>query len=451
MRGPNATFQDVDLSNARVGGQVDLTSATIAGALSMNGLEVGRALFMRGPDANFRDVNLGNAKVGGQLSLIGATVAGTLTMNDLEVGQSLLMRGPGAAFQDVSLANAKVGGQLAMVGATVAGTLFMNGLEIGQSLFMQEGATFKDVDLTGAKVGGQLAMVGATVAGTLNMDSLEVGRDLFMGSATLEKRIDLIFSRIGSNLDFSSADCSGTEFAEFDLSGTRIDGELRLGSGDRPPPKWGRGARLTLRNTHVGTLQDRSDDKTDAWPTELQLAGFTYGRLGGFRSAEANMLARDIDWYIRWLARDPSYTPQPYEHLAAVFRAAGEPTKADRILYESRERARREAAWPRWLGLSLLKLTIGYGLGLRYFRALWWVGAITLLGTVVLVQSGQGPVGDAAKVLYSLDQLLPIVELANYDNVVLTGRVFYYFVAHKLIGWLLGSFLVAGLAGLTQK
>jgi hypothetical protein len=34
---------------------------------------------------------------------------------------------------------------------------------------------------------------------------------------------------------------------------------------------------------------------------------------------------------------------------------------------------------------------------------------------------------------------------------VLTGAIAYYFYAQKLIGWALGSFLVAGLAGLTQK
>jgi hypothetical protein len=34
---------------------------------------------------------------------------------------------------------------------------------------------------------------------------------------------------------------------------------------------------------------------------------------------------------------------------------------------------------------------------------------------------------------------------------VLTGGVAYYFYVQKLVGWALGSFLVAGLAGLTQK
>jgi hypothetical protein len=59
--------------------------------------------------------------------------------------------------------------------------------------------------------------------------------------------------------------------------------------------------------------------------------------------------------------------------------------------------------------------------------------------------------GAAAKVFYSLHHLLPIVTLDRaYDDVALRGGVRYYFYAHKLLDWALGSFLVAGLAGLTQ-
>jgi hypothetical protein len=88
---------------------------------------------------------------------------------------------------------------------------------------------------------------------------------------------------------------------------------------------------------------------------------------------------------------------------------------------------------------------------MRYFRALWWVMAFVVLGTVFLVLSGQQLVGgvlDAA--FYSLDELLPIVHLdKRYEDIKPTGFVKYYFYLHKLSGWALGSFLVAGLAGLT--
>jgi hypothetical protein len=200
------------------------------------------------------------------------------------------------------------------------------------------------------------------------------------------------------------------------------------------------------------------------------LDGFTYDHLGGFGGAseqvedsqgnvDVDMQARDVQWYIDWLARDRTYSPQPYEQLAAVFHAAGHPAKSSTILYKSRRRARKEAwrqgQYFRWFGSALLDWTIGYGLGGRYFLALLWVIAFTVAGALILYFSGQPTTGLApglaARLIYSLDQLLPIVEFEKYDEVVFTGTVAYYFYFQKLVGWALGSFLVAGLAGLTQK
>ncbi len=83
-----------------------------------------------------------------------------------------------------------------------------------------------------------------------------------------------------------------------------------------------------------------------------------------------------------------TFSPQPYEYLAGLFREAGEPEKANAILYAARERRRgeawskvddygqaRERNWLRWLGMSMLKWTIGYGFGGRYFRVLGGSGA----------------------------------------------------------------------------
>jgi hypothetical protein len=58
------------------------------------------------------------------------------------------------------------------------------------------------------------------------------------------------------------------------------------------------------------------------------------------------------------------------------------------------------------------------------------------------------PIAEAA---FSLDQLLHVQLDAEFDKVRLEGWTKYYFYAHRLFGWALGSFLVAGLAGLTQK
>ena len=48
--------------------------------------------------------------------------------------------------------------------------------------------------------------------------------------------------------------------------------------------------------------------------------------------------------------------------------------------------------------------------------------------------------------------LLPIIELDKaHDRIVLTGWTQLYFYLLKLMGFMLASFIVAGLGGLTKK
>jgi hypothetical protein len=53
--------------------------------------------------------------------------------------------------------------------------------------------------------------------------------------------------------------------------------------------------------------------------------------------------------------------------------------------------------------------------------------------------------------VYSFDQFLPLIRLSekNYE-ISVANRWRYYFYIHKLAGWILGSFILAGLAGVTK-
>ena len=207
-----------------------------------------------------------------------------------------------------------------------------------------------------------------------------------------------------------------------------------------------------MRNTNVGAIEDGGPD---SWPNELDMDGFTYSRLGGLFEGEA-FEDRKSEWFIEWLARERKYSRQPYHQLASVLSSTGHPEKANAILYAAKKREKQEA-WrsnklAQWLGLSLLDWTIGYGFGARYFRSLYWVLGLVALGVFVL---GTLPTDSQlpfwGKVAFSLDVLLPIVELDKYDLKNLNGGQLYYFYFHELMGVLLGSFVVAGLSGITKK
>jgi hypothetical protein len=298
----------------------------------------------------------------------------------------------------------------------------------------------------------------------------EGGSAFLCDGAIFKAKVYLIDANIGSNLDFSAARLTG----RVDMTGCQVKDELRLGSSRDQPARWEQAALLVLRNAHVGALQDwwqynSSDNSSDSsWPEALELEGFTFDRLGGLfgTGKEAKMMARPSRCYVEWLGKDSGSSPQPYEHLASLFRRAGEPGKANALLYVARER-RRSAALSkveRW-GLQFLRLTIGYGLGNRYFRVLWWVGGLSLLGMFVLIAAGQrSPESWLSLWFASLDQFLPVIKLNKTHDALIFGDssahppvdpqpywVQVYFYLHKIVGWVLGSFVIAGLAGLTQR
>ena len=455
LMGEQAEFGEVVLRGAKVGGQISMTGSKFMGKLNMGSVAIGQSLFM-GEQAEFDEVVLLGAKVGGQISMIGSKFTGELNMDSVSIERDLFMRGQ-AEFGEVVLLGAKVGGQISMTGSKFTGELNMGSVAIGQSLLMGEQAEFGEVVLRGAKVGGQISMIGSKFTGKLNMGSVAIGQSLFMRETELELPASLVFLTVGSNLDTSCATLSG-----MDLSGAQVKGELRLGD-----TKWKRftnkkgnltNPKLTLRNTSVGALQDSEE----TWPPCLQreLHGFTYERLDGLGTTDdTSHYNREIKWFREWLARDTSYSPQPYRHLAATLRAAGHEGMADAILVANRDRERRSAKWwqPKKCALWLFKIVVGYGYGWRNFLALVWAIVLVALGTVVLhLSSEQGfdVDGWSRSIVYSADMLVPAIHLReeHYSvNKDLITWAQYYFYVHKIMGYVLIFFVIAGLSGITDR
>jgi len=107
-----------------------------------------------------------------------------------------------------------------------------------------------------------------------------------------------------------------------------------------------------------------------------------------------------------------------------------------------------------WIWLWVLRATIGFGIGLRYFRTVPWALAFVLMGALVLAGSEPMSLAPSQSWLWrlgaSLDQLLPIVKLspkyaAFFDERSADTLNFWqnaYFTLHRFAGWLLGiSFL----------
>ncbi|MEZ5934992.1 MAG: hypothetical protein R3F54_24285 [Alphaproteobacteria bacterium] len=470
LRG-GARFKTVNLYGARIGRNVNLSHASFAGRLIMNAVRIGGNLIAE--ESRFeKDVGLKGATVDGMLDLRRSRFDGRLDMWWLTTGQDLLlggMHGDQAAERParhflLDCRNARIGGQLNLNHVEVAGDVNLSSISVTNEALLGHGSSFANVNLRLARIGQHLSFTGAEIRGRVNLTAVEVGQDVVFRRACLEDRIDLVFARLDGNLDLC-----GARLGMVDLTGTAIAGELRL-KNERIRTEWSSGARLTLRNARA----DAVHDTPSAWPEKLELDGFVYQRFGGLDAeADDDLGNRRSPWFVDWLKKDEPHTPQPYRQCARVLEDMGHPDIADDVLYAGRERDRAELLRHREylpaLGLWFLKATIGYGHGAaRYFRTLWWVLALMLLGVSVLMTSGDymllndGQAWSAASLgegfltlvqaaSYSLDKLLPIMDLPkHHGDIVLSELSRLYFQAHKLMGYILALFLLAGITGLTK-
>jgi uncharacterized protein YjbI with pentapeptide repeats len=432
-----AEISTANLGSAKIDDQLIMNRSKFIGPLNMGGLHVGTSLFMEG--ARFADVDLHGAMINQVLTMNRSEFTGPLILDSLRVGDSLHMGE--ARFVEVNLRGAKIDQVLTMNGSKFTGPLIMDSLQVKGSLIMRDGAEFAEVDLRNAKIDNTLDLTNSKLTASVIMEHLQVGNNLLLRGVEVKKEgppLNLIFAEIGSTLFIEDS-----TLPSLDLTGIKIRAAFSLGRSGHTSLKWHPDSQLILRNTEVGAVQDLAE----VWPEKLELNGFTYDRLGVLD----NPFDRDTAWYIDWLARQVKYSPQPYEQLASVLRKAGHSDKADEILYAGRNRGLKNASGLlEWAWLFSLKVLIGYGYRI-YYSSYWFIGFVGL-GTLVLWVTGQGqsnkmPYGFS----YSLDMLLPIVRLRERHNEIdLSGFARYYFYVHKVMGYVLVSFLLAGLAGLTK-
>ena len=276
---------------------------------------------------------------------------------------------------------------------TVGPALDADGLDVAQSVILRDGfaatsvSALGTVRLLGARIGGQLNCVGArldnTVGPALNADNISVDRDMFLRngftavSASEQATVRLMRARIGA-LDCAGARVENAAGPALEADGMQVDRDVVLADGFTAVGA-GADAVLTMTGARVnGAFYLDTDEVTRAdseRPSLVDLDGLTYAGLPRPMSLR------------RWLTllreNTPGYAAQPYQHIAAAYRAAGHDRDARTILIAQRRDQIQRA------GLSGLErlwghvtgITLGYGY--QPWRALLLLLA-TLAAAVVL-------------------------------------------------------------------
>jgi hypothetical protein len=405
-----------------------------------------------------RRLDLSGAEVGGDVAVSGNSRIGALVGDSLRVGGSLMLRG------------IDVPRYATFWGAVVSRDVVLESNDAGRPAVIGSGVSTEELHNVGkdspaalsfgsARIDRRISISDTVVNGRFDMDAVRITEDLWLRDCSaVAGPTNLVFARIGQNLDLSS-----TLLNDVDLTGAHISGELRLGApeGRLTAPVWKPGAQLVLRNVELSSWTDATGNTTprdptcvpvkarpDAWPDHVDLVGFSYQNVGGLGGGSPTM-KHDVDWFCHWLDRQAPFSFEPYQHAAGYLRRVGLDQDADDVLYCGKVREIDNT--PSWIGKLLLQVQRFFvGFGYHVERSLIWAALFILIGQQIFCRTKEAeahhmPYGLA----YSVEMFIPALSLRRvHQDIDLKGWQRYYFYFHKIMGWLLGSLVVASFAGL---
>jgi hypothetical protein len=207
-----------------------------------------------------------------------------------------------------------------------------------RSGFTAAGADVGAVRVDGAHIGGQFSCDKASLRNdfgpALYAHRLQVGQDVFLSGG---------FTAIGAD-----------GYPAVDLTGVQVGGRLYFD------------------------------------PARLEHSAGPHGRLAvdGLTYAGVPQLISASEWLDLLQHGTPGYAAQPYQQLAAGYRAAGDERQAREILMAQRddELTRTHPRWPERLWGKITKVTLGYGY--QPWRALLFLAAVVVISCLLAVALG---------------------------------------------------------------
>ena len=431
-------------------GTLDFSGArlenTTGPALEADGLQVDQSVFLRDgfiatSTSERGTIRLLGAQIGGQLNCGGArlenTIGPALNADNLQVDQDMLLH------RGFVATSAGEQGTIRLLGAR-AGVLNCSGARLENATGPALEADHLQVDRDVALDGG-FAATSAGELGTIQLPGAHIGGVLYCGGGRLEN----------------------TTGPALNAAGLRVVQDVFLDDGFTATSAGGHTV-LVLADVRIGgTFHLDTDRVTHTAPAQgslIELGGLTYSGLP--RPASRR----------RWLTllreHTPGYAAQPYQHLAAAYRAAGHDRDARTILIAQRRDqnqraglAPSERAWGRLTGITL-------GYGYQPWRALLLLLA-TLASAVALSVIGGHHGGlarqpaitgaGAATACTAIDQIgvgldlgTPLIKTGARDRCQPTNTTAGQTLTIagwilQLLAWTFATLFIAGFTGAVRK
>ncbi len=481
----------VRLAGARITGQLCVDHGQVRSLVLLRGCRFDDLIDL--DDASTQSIDLRDSLLVG-LSAFGAQVSGTLDLRDTVVSGADSraihadgIRIEGSLFADriavngcFCLINAQVGGQVTLRDAALLnpaqdGVAFnAGGIRVGRSLLGPRLRTVGEMRIPGAEIGSSLVLDGAELDGNgriaLYGDSLTVRSeasfrpDVSEGQARPFRAtgsVRLLGAKFTGDLELSGARLTpaGSRPAlhgrrmtvegglyltrgfhtagEIRLTGARINGHLNIRGMDSPD------ALLTL---YAATATAGINDAPEDWPARMNLDGFTYGPFSryGKASERLRLLARQVRRSDH--RQVGGFRAQPYEQLAAYYRALGNDGEARTILLAKQRAQRAELPWLQRVPGYLLDTLVGYGY--RPLRAIGWAVGLLLAASAYFSMVRPERVDTQNRsvfnpLLYAADHLIPVIRFGQTEIWQYHGVPAVVTVALTVLGWTLGIAIAA--------
>ena len=424
----------VRLTNARVGGYLRLSGATLGSpteldtangdqsrpvsvALAADGIDVRGDLEARRGGGTGK--GSGALQAHGQLRLVDAQVHGSASLSGAR------LHGPGL---DVLFADRlRIGGSLFLRGMVVTGSIRLHHAHIGSTL-----------DCTGARLDAPRCRADGSTKPSLDARAATIGKDVYASRGfTATGGVRLSLAEVSKSVSFDGARLGGPGQGVTALHARAMTcQELRLRLAEPPH------GEVSLVSVAAGSVFD--DEQLWSTTRKMDVEDFQYQSLTAWPEA-------DVATRLRWLRGVlPGYDPGPYDQLATSYRDTGHDDRADTVLLAKHRHRHRTLRPAGRLWGWLQEWTVGYGY--RPWRAAWWLAVCWLLGSFWFVNhrlsrldSGQDP--SWQPVIYTADLLVPVVNLGQDGPWRTSGASAWVASVLTAVGWLL---LSTGAAGATR-